>query len=155
MHDVLVNRLGGLSLPRKSVARLTDRPDMTLDVYRRRKTTIQQQQQQQQQLLLSKLIGRSGTERLSSTFAPPDHPLSQERPYARGAMNLHLTQLWVKSTFRNSFLYHFHLPRSKKIQYIRLIHGLKYKVYFRFSGLIMFSVSIPFSFASSMELANI
>ena len=46
MHEVLVNRLGGLSLPRKSVVRLTDRPDMTLDVYRGRKTTIQQQQQQ-------------------------------------------------------------------------------------------------------------
>ena len=41
MHKVLVNRLGGLSLPRKSVVRLTDRPDMTLDVYRRRKKTIQ------------------------------------------------------------------------------------------------------------------
>ena len=37
MHEVLVNRLGGLSLPRKSVVRLTDRPDMTLDVYRGRK----------------------------------------------------------------------------------------------------------------------
>ena len=34
MHKVLVNRLGGLSLSRKSVVRLTDRPDMTLDVYR-------------------------------------------------------------------------------------------------------------------------
>ena len=43
MHEVLVNRLGGLSLPRKSVVRLTDRPDMTLDVYRGRKTTNQQQ----------------------------------------------------------------------------------------------------------------
>ena len=32
MHEVLVNRLEGLSLPRKSVVRLTDRPDMTLDV---------------------------------------------------------------------------------------------------------------------------
>ena len=32
VHEVLVNRLGGLSLPRKSVVRLTDRPDMTLDV---------------------------------------------------------------------------------------------------------------------------
>ena len=42
MHEVLVNRLGGLSLPRKSVVRLTDRPDMTLDVYRGRKTTNQQ-----------------------------------------------------------------------------------------------------------------
>ena len=44
MHEVLVNRLGGLSLPRKSVVRLTDRPDMILDVYRGRKTTTQQQQ---------------------------------------------------------------------------------------------------------------
>ena len=42
VHELLVNRLGGLSLPRKSVVRLTDRPDMTLDVYRGRKTTIQQ-----------------------------------------------------------------------------------------------------------------
>ena len=33
-------------MPRKSVVRLTDRPDMTLDVYRGRKTTMQQQQQQ-------------------------------------------------------------------------------------------------------------
>ena len=45
VHEVLVNRLGGLSVPRKSVVRLTDRPDMTLDVYRGRKTTTQQQQQ--------------------------------------------------------------------------------------------------------------
>ena len=43
MHEVLVNCLGGLSLPRKNVVRLTDRPDMTLDVYSGRKTTIQQQ----------------------------------------------------------------------------------------------------------------
>ena len=42
--QLLVNRLGGLSLPRKSVVRLTDRPDMTLDVYCGRKTTTQQQQ---------------------------------------------------------------------------------------------------------------
>ena len=45
MHEVLVNRLGGLSLPRKCVDRLTDRPDMTLDVYSGRKTTTQQQHQ--------------------------------------------------------------------------------------------------------------
>ena len=45
MHEVLVNRLGGLSLPRKSVVRLTDHPAMTLDVYRGRKTTTEQQQQ--------------------------------------------------------------------------------------------------------------
>ena len=37
MQEVLVNRLGGLSLPRKSVVRLTDHPDMTLDVYHGRK----------------------------------------------------------------------------------------------------------------------
>ena len=35
MHEVLVNRLEGLSLPRKSVVRLTESPD---------KTTKQQQQ---------------------------------------------------------------------------------------------------------------
>ena len=44
LAKVCANRLGGLSLPRKSVVRLTDRPDMTLDVYRGRKTTIQLQQ---------------------------------------------------------------------------------------------------------------
>ena len=44
MHEVLVNRLGGLSLPRKSVVRLTDRPDTTLDVYCGCITTTQQQQ---------------------------------------------------------------------------------------------------------------
>ena len=44
MHEVLVNRLGGLSLLRKSVVRLTVLPDMTLDVYRGREATIQQQQ---------------------------------------------------------------------------------------------------------------
>ena len=42
VYEVLVNRLGGLRLPRKSVVRLTDRPDMTLDVYRGRETTNQQ-----------------------------------------------------------------------------------------------------------------
>ena len=33
VHEVLINRLGGLSLPREGLVRLTDRPDMTLDVY--------------------------------------------------------------------------------------------------------------------------
>ena len=37
MHLVLVNCLGGLSLPRKSVARLTDR--LTIAVYSGRKAT--------------------------------------------------------------------------------------------------------------------
>ena len=36
----MINHLGGLSLPRKSVVRLNDRPDiLTLDVYRGPKTT--------------------------------------------------------------------------------------------------------------------
>ena len=39
VHEVLVNRLGGLSLPRKCVVRLSDLPDMTIDVYHGRKTT--------------------------------------------------------------------------------------------------------------------
>ena len=63
VHKVLVNRLGGLSLPRKSVVRLTDGPDMTLDVYRGRKTTMQQQQQQISLvfgLWFSGVAGRSG-----------------------------------------------------------------------------------------------
>ena len=38
-NEVLVNRLGGLSLPKKSVDRLTDRPDMTVDVFCGRNTT--------------------------------------------------------------------------------------------------------------------
>ena len=41
MHEVLVNGSGALSLPRKSVVRLTDSPDMTSDVYHKRKTTPQ------------------------------------------------------------------------------------------------------------------
>ena len=45
MHKVLVNRLGGISLPRKSVVRLTDRPGMTLDVYHGCKTKQQQQKE--------------------------------------------------------------------------------------------------------------
>ena len=32
VHEVLVNSLGGQSLPRKSVIRLTDLPSMTIDV---------------------------------------------------------------------------------------------------------------------------
>ena len=52
VHEVLVNRLGGLSLPRKSVVRLTVRPDMTLDVYRGRKTTLQQYNKVSQYLSL-------------------------------------------------------------------------------------------------------
>ena len=56
MHEVLVNRLGGLSLPKKSVVRLTDSPDMTLGVYRGRKTIQQQQQSQHSSLFINRTI---------------------------------------------------------------------------------------------------
>ena len=55
VHEVLVYRLGGLSLPRKSAVRLTDHPDVTLDVYRGHKTTIQQQQPEHPSNLLSSI----------------------------------------------------------------------------------------------------
>ena len=42
MHEVLVNRLGCLRLPRKSVVKLNDRPEMTIDVFRGPKATAQQ-----------------------------------------------------------------------------------------------------------------
>ena len=61
MHEILVNRLGGPSLSRKSVVRLTDRPDMTLDVYRGRKITTQQQQQQKHNCEAPQQTSRLGT----------------------------------------------------------------------------------------------
>ena len=39
VHEVLVDYLGDLGLPRKSVVRLNDQSDMTIDVYRGHKTT--------------------------------------------------------------------------------------------------------------------
>ena len=57
VHEVLVNRLGGLSLPRESVVMLTDSADMPIAVYRGRKTIIQQQHQQH--FLITHLLGRS------------------------------------------------------------------------------------------------
>ena len=48
MHNALVNRLGGLSLSRKSVVRLTDHPNITTAVYHVGKTTTEQQQVQMQ-----------------------------------------------------------------------------------------------------------
>ena len=48
-------------MPRKSVVRLTDRPDMTLDVYRGRKTTIQQNFQCRGVLLIWIRVGQGAT----------------------------------------------------------------------------------------------
>ena len=75
MHEVLVNRLGGLSLPRKSVVRLTDRPDMTLVVYRGRKTTMKQ------------------------TNKTPRLVLSGVRDYSKVCLKLHHTQIILKLPF--------------------------------------------------------
>ena len=53
-YEVLVNGFGGLSLPRKSVVRLTDRLDMTLDVYHGSKTTtIPNQTEQWSNIILA------------------------------------------------------------------------------------------------------
>ena len=65
VHEVLVNNFGGLSLPRKSVVRLTDHPDMTLDVYCGRKTTRQQLMQQpflQMETMSERLTTKSNRE---------------------------------------------------------------------------------------------
>ena len=51
MHEVLVNRLGGLSLPRKSVVRLTDRSDITINVY------VDEKQQLNYTAFLNKNVG--------------------------------------------------------------------------------------------------
>ena len=77
MHEVLVNRLGGLSLPRKSVVRLTDRPNMTLDVYRGRKTTMQQNP------FPPCLWGIKFTARFPSVVNGVKFPIKQEPPVCR------------------------------------------------------------------------
>ena len=76
MQEVLVNRLGGLSLPRKSVVRLTDRPDMTLDVYCGRKTTIQHNREKSGNLKING-FGRQSSENLFILFKREKDVLSR------------------------------------------------------------------------------
>ena len=66
-------------MPRKSLVRLTDRPDMTLDVYRGRKTTMQQQQQLPAQLEQLKTV--QGGKRLLRIllWCPEDLPRLWDR----------------------------------------------------------------------------
>ena len=66
VHKVLVNHLGGLSLPWKSVVKLADHPDMTLNVYRGRKTT--KTQQQHYPVLQIKSGKRDNLERIFNIF---------------------------------------------------------------------------------------
>ena len=68
MQEVLVNRLGGLSLPRKSVVRLTDGLDMTLDVYCGRKTTTQQQQHKCSQCVSNRIFQKFSCGPASNTL---------------------------------------------------------------------------------------
>ena len=84
MHEVLVNRLGGLSLPRKSVVRLTDRPDMTLDVYRGRKTTMQQQQQHKILFNSHSVVGVGRSSFVSMRFCWQDHFVAAEEAKGEG-----------------------------------------------------------------------
>ena len=56
-------------MPRKSVLRLTDRPDMTLDVYRGRKTTTLQQQLYGKYLHYSNRSNRGNKQRAKASCA--------------------------------------------------------------------------------------
>ena len=70
VYEVLVSRIGGLGLPRKSVVRLTDRADMTLDVYRGRETITQQQQEETEKMLRHTFSTYTKTEVFYKTFCP-------------------------------------------------------------------------------------
>ena len=70
MQEVLVNRLGGLSLPRKSVVRLTDRPGMTSVVYRGRKRKTQPTNQPTFPVYLQKALYGLGKQRVPTPLPP-------------------------------------------------------------------------------------
>ena len=70
MHLVLVNRLGGLSLTRKSVVTLTGRPDMTIAVYCEPETRTQQQQLIIKNKLYNFLISRLGQHKILVLISP-------------------------------------------------------------------------------------
>ena len=98
------NRLGGLSLPRKSEVRLTYRPDMILDVYRGRKTRMQQQQQQPS--LRKEILGLVCCRRHPSEPAESLGHLSDSPKLYKSLERLESTKL---SQFRECF----HLLRLK------------------------------------------
>ena len=66
-------RLGGLRLPRKSVAKLTDRPDMTMDVYRGRKTTTHNNNNKLLIVTSHQHLGHTDLERFGSNSPPLNH----------------------------------------------------------------------------------
>ena len=73
VHEVLVNPLGGLNLPRKSVVRLTDCPNMTIDVYCAHKTTTQHNKQIQVPKFTTKIYKKCYTKKIKKyykTFCP-------------------------------------------------------------------------------------
>ena len=99
------NRLGGLSLSRKSEVRLTDRPDMILDAYRGRRTRMQQQQQPS---LRKEILGRVCCRRTRHPSEPAESlgHLSDSPKLYNYLERLESTQL---SQFRECF----HLLRLK------------------------------------------
>ena len=68
MHKVLVNRSGGLSLPRKSVVRLTDHLDMTIDVYYGPKTATHNNTNQIVQKVLVVFLADQGIQKIDVRF---------------------------------------------------------------------------------------
>ena len=61
--------LGGLNLPRKSVVRLTDHPDMTLDVYRGCKTKMQCNYNYYKEQLTELLPSHTGKDLYKGSFS--------------------------------------------------------------------------------------
>ena len=113
MHEVLVNRLGGLSLPRKSVVRLTDRPDMTLDVYRGRKTTTKQNKRQlpflKKRKEKRKYVARPGIEPRTPDLRvrrPTDcatRPGALERNWTLSFLPVLFSWMWHHFNFQKAF----------------------------------------------------
>ena len=96
MHELLVNRSGGLNLPRKSMVRLTDRPDMTIDVYCGRKTTTQHQLTREKSDFLKSII-HSQIIFCFITFIPfiKGNMRLQEEPREDGAnLGMYCTDSW-------------------------------------------------------------
>ena len=104
MHEVLVNRLGGLSLPRKSVVRLPDRPDLTLDVYRGRKTTMQQQQ------IIHQCKCQCQGNATLFEYIPTDKLIDITTSVSLSNVVLSMMQSWANNCCNNCDKYYLHKP---------------------------------------------
>ena len=105
MHEVLlVNRAGGLSLPRKSVGKLTDSPDMTIDVYRGRKRTQQYNPPPRQ-----RSIKRHQTSIHSNNIPRHDSSPNNKRTQS-------VSHSKSRPSTRTTFPHYFILPRLKSLR---------------------------------------